>query len=414
MATNVMFGNTVRVVKNANGDVVGLSAGGESFAAERERLSNIGTRVLHNRTAAFDNTTQKTFRAIIEVAPGFDAVRPLFVNGGSATYTVAGCNVRALANLTDALPTPTAVTVPASGVIPARVAVQRNKFVLGDWVDLPSVDRDDGGAGHLVCIDAYVSTSASITIMGNGTDTLDTWATRGNRKYIMRHNDGDCVTTPASFVSTTNQKQSVIAGVQYISRGRVITVMGPGDSITNGQGTIKGEGFGVPACETATASGDAYYEWANLGFPGVKAVVYRHYLDDAITAGLIPSIAISALGSPNTLDAPITAANIAECKASVGHFLRTCALNKIKPILWTILPSEEAWDSTDADRIALNNLYLNQAKAHTVIDWATAISGPADGDGQLTWGTGYRQDSVHPNDAANALMAGYLVPHILT
>ena len=375
------------------------------------RKGNLGTRILSGRMGVFDNSTVKTFRAIIEVAAqGFDMVRPIFANGNaSTTYTVAGCNVRALANLTDALPSPTTATLPSSGVVAANPSSRRS-FLLGDWIDLTSVPRTDGGYGALVCIDAHVSTASNITILGNGTsDNYTGWAARTNRKWIMRHNDGDCVTTPASFVSTTNRIQSPIIGLQYAARGRVITVMGVGDSITDGRGSIVGEGFGVPACE-AMSSSDLVFEWANMGWASANSGTFRRYLSDAIAAGIVPDVVVAPVGSPNSFAKPIVSASINDCRIAMAQINRDCGINYIQPVFWTVLPTNPVvndYNASDSLRRDYNAATLAYPDTN-VLDFSAALSGATDGDGQVGMLAGTTTDDIHPNDSGNAILAGIL------
>lgn len=380
--------------------------------ANRIKHGNLGTRILSARMGTFDNSTVKTFRAIIEVAAaGFDAVRPIFANGNTgATYTVAGCNVRALADTTSALPSATAVTLPSSGVVPVAIAGTRRSFLLGNWTDLASVARTDGGTGALVCIDAYVSTNASITIMGNGTDPFTNWATRTNRKWIMRYNDGDCVTTPANFTSTTNRSQSPIIGVQYLARGRVITVMGVGDSITDGRGTYLCEGFGVPACESVSSQTGTVFEWVNCGRPSESSSNFRYFLSDACAAGIVPDVVVISAGSPNNTGATIAAAEVAAGRFGMAHLLRTAKDYNVHPVIWTWPPinaSVKAWGSSDALRTAYNAAVLQYADLD-VMDFADVLEGATLGSGQIEFGSGLTTDGVHPNDAGNAVMSPLL------
>jgi hypothetical protein len=408
------WGDEARYQTDSTGAVIGMiGPKGELISFDRlPSIGNVGTRILNGRMGAFDNTTQKTFRAIFEVAPGFDAVRPIFGNGNTgATYTVSLCNARALANLTTGFPslsaiTPVSVTIPSSGVVPVAGATNTRNYLLGAWTDLTYVARDDGGTGALVCFDAYVSTSASITIMGNGsTDTLSSWATRANRKAMLRYNNGDCVTTPANFTDATNRIQSPIIGVQYAARGRVITVMGVGDSTIEGRGTIIGEGWGVPACEQATTA-NVYFEWAGCGWSGAYSAEFRNYLQDAITAGIVPDVAIFPNASPNDVTT-CTVGQLAVSRKGLANNLRVARDNKIYPIVYTMLPVNPAvkdFNANDANRVAYNNEILGWSGIKT-IDLATPVSGITDIDGQVNYLVGATTDNIHPNDVGNALLA---------
>lgn len=411
----VEAGATGAVASTASGDLV-LPDGSRHFETNITR-KNLGLRMLTCRSGAFDNTTQQTFRNIIEVAvEGFDAIRPIFANAGTSTFTISGCNARVIGSPSDAMPSPTAVTLPGSGVVPARKAADRKSYLVGDWVFLPSIPRTDGGKGALVVFDCYVSTSASITIMGNGTsDVLTGWATRANRKWIIRRNAGDCVTTPANFVSTTNISQSPLVGVQYLSRGKVISVMGIGDSITDGRGTIIGEGFGVPATEAA--SSDAVtFEWANLGWAGAQPLTYSYYLDDFISdTGIIPNIVVHPNASPNGFSTPILDSEISVARGCSARLSTACSRYGIYEVNWTVLPTNPSvkdYNSSDSKRVELNTDWLTKYYSAVVLDFSKSLSGVTDVDGQVNMLAGSTTDSIHPNDAGNAILSPILATEL--
>lgn len=389
---------------------------GEIVGAAGIRLSrrgNVGTRVLSARMGTFDNSTPKTFRAVLSLAQHFDRLRVIFSNGNAAaTYSVAGCNVRAIANLTSAYPAPVAVSLPSSGVVPVAPTSNRRGYLVSDWVDLNSVERTDGGSYPLVVVDAYVSSAASITVLGNGSsDNFSGWANRGNgRIWRMYHNDGDCVATPANFLSTTLRNQSPIVGVQYAARGRVVTVMGVGDSITDGRGSIIGEGWGVPACEALSNMNDGVaVEWFNNGWAGATMNGWiRHALGDACAAGLIPEIVIAPGGSPNSLGLPITTANIGDIRRGRAQLLADAAAYQVTPMLWTTLPvntPQKNWGESDALRREDNDKIRALAKRGVeIIDMDAVIAGEIVG-GQVQMIGGTTTDNIHPNDLGNALMS---------
>lgn len=408
---------------NNNGELQVVSLSGNKVVvkfnhnATKQPLINSGNtaaRMLSGRMGAFDNTTPKTFRVTLTLAQHFDAIRVIFVNGATGGgYTVAGCNARVLANLTDALPTPTTVTLPSSGVLPVSPSSTRRSYLLSDWIPLSSVPRTDGGIFPLLNIDAYVSSASSISIMGNGSnDNFANWATRPNgRIWRMRHNDGDCVTTPANFVSTTDRIQSPIAGIQYSARGKVITVMGLGDSITDGRGTYIGEGFGVPACEAISDINGVAVEWANLGWAGASSNTWASpAFEDVIAAGIVPDAIVFSGGSPNDLSSPaITAANINICRQHIVRTLRNAQLNKVVPFIWTILPVEPGtkdFNGTDALRREHNDYIRSLAsRGVNILDFDREIAGNTDSDGQVLPKTGTMADGIHPGDVGNAALS---------
>lgn len=391
------------------------------------RKGNIGTRILSGRCGNFDNSTPKTFRAIIECAvKGVEAVRPVFVNGSSSVpYTVSGCNVRMLPGMPNIVNniTPTAVTLPSSGVVPVcgSVGTKQKNYLLGDWLYLGSAARTDiVGAGCLIVIDAYVSTAGTISIMGDGTQDIFTgWPSRATRKFKLLYNDGDCVTTPANFVSSTVRSQSPIVGVQYMARGNVITVMGSGDSITQGYGgTLTVEGFGNIACDLAQAATGTPFEWLNCGWGGSLMSESKLQLSELVAAGITPDICVFSTGSANNVGVPITASNINACRAGYTYVHRICKEAGVAPLVWNMPPynsGSKNVDATDSLRVNYNAETLAYAGgAEVMLDFATALSGVTDSDGQINMLSGANYDGIHPNDTGYALMAAILAAKLKT
>ena len=408
------------------------------------RSGTVGTRIVGVETGTVDNSTVATYRAIFEVPAGFDAVRPIFANGGAAAYTPSATSCRPMQNMTDFTFNSSGVgqTVTVPVAVPARLGLYRPSYELGNWTQLPSVARNDGGSGSLVCFDTYISTAAVLTIFGGTGSGIDVsgWATRANRKFAFLSNAGDCVTTPGNFVSTALNNFSPIVGLQYASRGKIITVMGVGDSITFGEGTIKGEGFIVPACEQATAATGIYYECMNLGWPGQVPDNYTSFLGDLAYAGIMPDICVCPVGSPNSAT-PITSITNALPMGSqqgAAYYLNTLLSNargneyrnpgafsqpaaqnqSVQIILWTMLPVSHTvhnWSATatlcDPLRVGLNNQWLNNSGVR-VLDFATAFSGSTY-NGQIEPNPALTTDLIHPNDAGNAVLSPILATELM-
>ena len=380
-----------------------------------------GFRIIGGPDIPYDNAIPKTYRAIIEIAaPSFEAVQPIFCTMRTANgYTVAGCNARPAANFDDPVGTPTAVTLPGGGVVAAAAAANNKTFMLGDWVDLPSIPRDDGGTGAIVIFDAYISTAGIIGLCGSattGSGTYGKFVTRERHKHRWRRSDGDCVTTPANFTNPTDRGFSPIVGVRYLSMGRIVTVMGLGDSITEGIGTIRGEGFILPACERASdLSPNITFEYANLGVGSTQSPTFSTYLDSALAVGLKPNVMCRPIGSPNDLGVPIVASNVASNRQWLANNLKTCSENGIAELLWTIFPVNPAvknWNASDGLRVGYNADMLGE-KGLSIIDLATVLSGVVDGDGQINMLVGSTDDDIHPNDYGNSLPANAVAARLL-
>lgn len=375
----------------------------------RTRHGNTGFRIIGGTGQDFDNTTQNTFRAMIEIAaPSFDAVRPIFSTERTAGgYTVTRCNARAAANFTDPVGTPATVTLPGGGVVAASAGTFLKTFMVGDWLTLPSIPRDDGGQGAIVIFDAYVSTAGTIGLLGSTTSGTgyNNYATRSRHAHIWRRNAGDCVTTPANFVSTTNDPTSIIVGVEYLHRGRIVTVMGLGDSVVSGSAGLVGAGYPLLATERASDLSNIIFEYANVARGGATSAQFSTYLDSILSVGLNPDIMARPIGSSNDYSVnAISSAQVANSRRYLAANLKTCSENSIAQILWTMIPAGQAsktWGADDSLRRDYNDENLG-LKGMNVLDFAAIMNGVMSVDGQMIPNLALvKDDEVHPNDDGN-------------
>ena len=401
-------------------DVGGKVLGFSSAYGPLGRGGNIGTRIFGGRMGTFDNTTQQTFHVVLTTAQHFDAVRLIFANGTTSTATVGVAKVSPLSDLSTAANqnnsggTWTSVTFAggsATGTIPAAGGASfRRSFLLSDWISVSSLDRVDGGTFPAIAVRAYISTSGTIGVLGNGTDIFTNWDTNpSGRVHIMRNQAGDQVTAPGGFSSTTNTSQSPIVGIQYAARGRVITVMGIGDSITEGRGTYKGEGFGMPACAAISDINGVAVEWSNCGWSGASPSQIMALGVDTLQY-FSPDIFVLPNGSPNVSAAPITASGITSSRQMLYRLLAECQIKGVRPLIWTWLPTNDtvkAWNSSDSLRRAWNDdtRRLATQRGLLVLDADAVLAGVDNGAGQIQMLAGSSSDGVHPNDTGNALLA---------
>lgn len=378
------------------------------------RRGNVATRIFHGRMGTFDNSTVKSFQMTLELAQKFDAVRLIFANGNSGSTIAVGVTKvgtpDAGTDINNAAGSAwTSVTFggSATGTVPVAPGTDRRGYLLSDWIEINSAARSDGGTYPILCVRTYITSAATITIMGNGSDSFTNWATRTPRFLAMRYENGDKVTTPSGWTSTTNRDQCPIIGVQYACRGRVITVMGVGDSIIDGRGTYLGEGFGVLACESLSSMSGVAYEWANLGWAGKDSPVFRDGVIDVLAAGIYPDIMVLPIMSPNDTGATIGSTTVNTARKASIRALAEMRAYQVTPILHTFLPvnpTVKNWDATDSLRTAYNADVLTWVnRGIAVADLATAISGSTDSDGQINILTGASTDGIHPNDTGNAI-----------
>lgn len=388
--------------------------------------NNIGTRIFAGRMGTFDNSTVKTFQFSLDTEQKVDAIRVLFANGNTGS-TIAIGGAKAVGkpnwtapNISTGTLTALAFGGSSTGTIPVAPGATRRGYLWSDWIHLPHVTRDDGQAGSVITVAAYISTAATITILGNGgSDAYSNWASKASRKVMMRYTDGDCITTPGNFSSTVNRIQSPIVGVQYVARGVVRNVLSGGDSIADGRGTYIGGGFCYEATTGISDASKVAVEYSSVAWAGVGSNIYSLLLEDALTAlaGYLPDVAVIPIYTTNDNGASPTQSSVDLCAARGLRVAANAARQGVHPVLWTGLPTNtNIYDinSADAFRVAKNLEAMTDwvGRGLDVVDMATPMSGAIDVDGQYPFGPGLTSDGIHPNDAGNTVMAGVLAPKL--
>lgn len=393
------------------------------------RRGNVGTRIFGGRMGDFTlNASGNTFEVLMALAQDFDAVRIITSNSNNGTNTSAPLILANVATVgdttvatTDAADWSTQVTWGGSGTQALTVSsgTSRRTYQVSDWILKSSTPRTDGGTLPLLVVRGFVATNANpITIMGNGTDSFTNWATHpSGRIWKMRVANGNFASTSQSTfnASASVVQQAPIIGVQYAARGRVITVMAAGDSITEGRGTYIGEGFVFPACVELSNKSGVAVEYCNIGWSGVNTGFIARQVLDVTNASIFPDLMFLPSGSPNDIGTTITAALIASQRSNIGWAQALCRQNQIIPVIWPWLPSNtavKAYGATDSLRVAYNQeVYTFSSRGIDVPLVDTPINGVNSG-GQIQMTAGTTDDNIHPNDAGNAQMKAYAKPSI--
>jgi lysophospholipase L1-like esterase len=395
------------------------SALGTADADASHAQSNIGTRIFGGRMGAVNNGTASTFQIVCELAQNFDAVRLVIANTqyqiSDNTVSMKVSTPTTTADLNNSGGTWTTVTKAALSRMATAIApasANRISYTVTDWISLASVARSDSGTQPMFAARVFMSGNAALPCYGNGTDDFTNWATRTDgRLWCARSMSGDGVTTPSSFTSTTNQSQSPIVGVQYLSRGKVISVGAVGDSITEGRGTYLNDGFILPAVAELSSMTGTAVEYSNFGWSTQSMSQYGERAIDILESEVRPDILVIPAGSPNDQPVTLTAAGIAAFQGMRGRILATCAQRNVVPVMWTWLPVNTAvnpWGSSDSLRVADNAAVLAQPKL-LVADTSTAISGTVSG-GQVQIAVADTTDGIHPNDTGNAVLKAVIKP----
>lgn len=412
-----------------NKAVLGLLAKGAEHVSDHRRIDparlggilpgNIGLRTLDGRMGALDNTTTKTYHAVFEVPADFDAIRPIFANGGTSTYTVAHWTTTVLTDRGDLNGSALTWTdgtfssgATSSAAVPAAATTNRRGYLRGDWARVSS-----SGKTKLVAIRAEISTAASIYVVGNGSDDYTNWASRSDFLVALRQKAGSYATaaTASGFDDTTARSQTPIFGVEVSCRGRVLNVCAVGDSTDSGRGTYKGEGWLVPAVKALAADLGLPVFPVQTGWSGQGSANARDNIIDLFAASVRPDLVFFPAGSINDFGSnTITSTNVDTIRLTLGRIMAEFSAAGIRCVLRTIAPvnpsvANHNHDATDALRVAWDNEVVASygASGYAIFDVRPALNGTTDADGQVNIAAGLTTDGIHPNDAGNAALAPY-------
>jgi len=251
-------------VYNAAGRFDGvIDANGNEQLLKSQNYSSVGTKTyMHSATADFNNSSAYTFEDIVALSAEFDQIQIIInspCNSAGTTaeplYTMA---VAALPN--DTLTASNAATwtpLPFSSrsgseyLITDTALVQDNKYrflLQSEWIDLPSLPRDDSGQFSLLGIRTWMFASNPITLNGNGINDLTGWATHASgRTWQTNRNAGgnNATTNTNAFVRTAAMSQSPVYAIRFRAKsGRVLNLYVCGDSISESStGAIYGDNW---------------------------------------------------------------------------------------------------------------------------------------------------------------------------
>lgn len=383
------------------------------------------TRIFGGRTEyPFDNTTKNTFRTIFTLASEFDAVRVIFAASNSAIeigqsaiaalptadYSCANADWKMLT-----------FSGAESGVGSLKTGPKRRSLLVSDWIDLESLSRtDDADALPLLAVSALLDNAATVDLIGNPADSFVSWVTHPTRPHVMRATPGNHVANPAGnhvanpagFTSTANITTSPVIGVQYKHRGSVVSVMATGDSITDG----RGESFLMAnwAFKDISSRPDfgSKFEYSNIAWSGATMPAIATQTDDMFEVDVIPDVLFFPVASPNGLPTPLSASDFSNVKPYALEIMNRALRHDVTPIAWTMLPVNpevKDYNASDQHRIDYNQSWLdaanNGAAGFVVADFAAALSGDIDADGQTNMLAGSTTDNIHPNDSGETTLS---------
>jgi len=436
--------NTPSLSLDGNGNISGMvSATGQQFTP--------GTAVapygpyLTKSLIAFTDTANDTFandwstHVQMTLESDFDAVQIGFANTRAGAINVQTV-VSVMAVAGD--PTTTAVLNSAGSwanagtggtntlTCPAATTTQFGMNITwGDVVPLASVARTDGGTLPILCVrtqqlmannggsNRVISAQGGAAANGYAFETDNSASAPYGRLYRVRNQLVQGVTTISTITSTANGcNNAPPIFVRYWLRngyGRTLVVVG--DSIAGAfQSTTLSGWSMMQEARRVVSSTTSPLELCVIAQSGAPLGSIATRVE-SVAATLTNVAYVTPIASPNSLGVPITAATIAAERGNYQRILTAISNQKANVISWTMLPvnfAAKAWGGTDALRIAMNNLRLNNARTWArVVDPATLLSGAADVNGQTTL-VSVEADGLHPTSVGQIAAAAAFIPVI--
>lgn len=295
-----------------------------------------------------------------------------------------------------------------------------------DYLDMPSVPRADGGTRPAAMFRVFhdgANTGAWNVAGGFTTDTdADKTAWENTRIYpwfresqcnTITTTDG--VTTPSTnLASATLSNAGVWAAVEFGYRGRCMSVLGIGSSLTEG-GAASWGGFGswgMRGCALASTV-DRPVSWFQAGLAGRGST---DVLPAALAAIALhrPTHIVYELLNPNDQAAigALTDNERAAVLSRLQAVARAARLVGARLAVWSAIPNNGYVLASDQFRQLLNSA-ATAAAASGAYDFINLESAVSNGASPARFKTGMAYDNTHWNnagqDAASLVLRDYLL-----
>lgn len=381
--------------------------GGIGYQSGDVQPSRIATRIVTGQISVNTAHLGKTAHLVGRLAAPFDAIRLIFMNI-CATPTV-NCKwaISALpvgANLSNqtVVNHNSGTYVTGTVTMPARISANEPSIAFSDWVEIDGESQIFAGR-LFVPSDGNTELSLSNFYSTSSTSKGAGWAALAGDEWIMRAAvAGDFVSNIAGLTGTGFSDWALIAGVQYRAKsGRVITVMGGGDSTMSGTwSTLARDAYWVRAVRAAKLAGHAI-ESCNLGWPSQTTAQYSARTISAIKA-LRPSICIYSPFSPN--DGTPSAANVVSQLQRADDVRAACRAAGIAYSAVTGIPRNSAsatpyyTAAQDQFRKSVNEDVVGKRLA---LDISSTVANGNSFATAAAMRDGMTQDFLHLNEAGN-------------
>lgn len=321
-ASATMFGWGTKTLKSA---MTNFPTGNMGNANARLLASAMQ---LSSGATTSNGTVPYTFGVNFALAARFYGVKLILANYGTTTNTVAAISVATSASSADqgkavnadgtaATWFPVSVGgVSSNIVLPAAPNVSRPSYTLSDMIPIQSVDRTDGGAGHLIytrCLSQTATWFSGVLrpLGGNGgaggaalpNGVSDMNPGLGDWPIQSFYSTGDSVTSGNTNAITSyalaNATTFIVVGAVFYSLEQCITLAGAGDSLWQGYlANGSWSGFGRQAAQQLNTAG-IKTSYCDLGWSGQIGSKIRDRVKDFLALGIAPHVFGIACDSPN-------------------------------------------------------------------------------------------------------------------
>lgn len=401
--------------------------------AQNVFVGNVGTKSMINTMDTAAHGADRNFHTQTVVETSFDAVRLVLFNAVAGTIagvkaamgvsTQLGQANTSICNTPDTWADLTWSS--ASSVTQAAGTATRPSVTVSDWVQLNSVDRADGAFRPVlhtrIFVPSTVATATKFSPSGVATWLESETTTFGRPWRVMLQDGFDGIANKTSFTSTTTAVRWYPMAIQYMSRGKVLTLGVVGDSIAAGVGATNYMDSQYWRYQLRSTE-DRPIEYANFGWSSQASSAYYLRAIDLMTNGVIPSGSVMAYHafSPNDYSTSISAANINTLYYQNVLVAQQCLSTRVGLVLVDGAPANttsKAWGTDDARRKAFNAT-LQNLSGYSVVPQSSVLSGGVDSTGQTQYKRAVSTDGLHPNDvgisAIVPLVASAVDPYVGT
>jgi hypothetical protein len=282
-----------------------LNDTGSTYAIGASVIAAVGSVNVAGNYAPIDAAGAAVSWTSITFDGGGAAADPLVAAGSTTTLTVPAATV----NVGD-----------AQQVIPA--------IAWSDWIRVSSIPPADGSRFRYLAVRTF--NGAATTSRGASNNAGATWEGVSRGRIISAAQSVGDLTAAAQMTSPSVTTQGIPALIQTYSRRRGITIMGVGDSITQGFDTIASNNCWGHVARAILSTPERPITWVNLGHGGSTSInYYRRAI--AMLPIVRPHIAAYSVWTPNDTQDNANA-DLAWSRAM--DFVGRCNAQGTRPVLF--------------------------------------------------------------------------------